>query len=142
MKDLNQRSDIFLKSRFSKTEAERGRLEETINIYSEITVHQAFCSVFLLLFLFSACYFILFLSYQPFDSVFQTADKGQKKKKENKKKKEGRKKKRKKDDRIRMGNISASQVVKVSIVFGNFLIHSHRSISVLCQDANTFLTGS
>lgn len=39
MKDLNQRSDIFVKSCFSKTEAERGRLEETINIYSVITVH-------------------------------------------------------------------------------------------------------
>lgn len=73
---------------------------------------------------------------------FKLPIKDRKKKKENKKKKEGRKKKRKKDDRIRMGNISASQVVKVSIVFGNFLIHSHRSISVLCQDANTFLTGS
>lgn len=73
---------------------------------------------------------------------FKLPIKDRKKRKKIRKKKEGRKKKRKKDDRIRMGNISASQVVKVSIVFGNFLIHSHRSISVLGQDANIFLIGS
>ena len=70
-------------------QAERSRLEETINMYAATTVHWAFCSVF----------YVIFITPTLYDSVFQTSreerKKGQKKRKERKGEEIGQHKKKK-----------------------------------------------
>lgn len=65
-------------------------------------------------------------------AFFQTASHNQEK--------EGRQKGREGGRKVnRIENISVSRVGRFSIVCGNFVIHSRRSVSVLYQDSNVFL---
>lgn len=73
-----------------------------------------------------------FITPTLYDSVFRTASHDQEKAGRQK----GREGRRKNN---RIENISISRVGRFSIVCGNFVIHSRRSVSVLYQDSNVFL---
>ena len=108
---------LLLESCFSEAKAERGRLEEKINIYSSITVYWALGSVF---------YLVTPTLYDSFFSSCQSRSR-----KRTKKRKGG-----KGEGRITIEIIRASRVERFSIVFGNFATHFHLSFRVLYRGSS------